>query len=538
MTRDHTFNEDHRFGSARWAEEHDLRKAGLFEGRGLPLGFFGRKAIHLEGDAPLLTIGGAGSGKLRDLLGNVAINAKGQPMLWLDPRGEIFSICQHTYAPAGEYAYGWNPMKIADLPSHSCNPLDILTLSSPRLHADSKFICEGIIPLSGSSNGQYFELRAREWLDTILKAIVEWLGSVSFPVLWRTINLIEGNPQGWADMLEHMLASRFEDVRRVGAEMLTKQQESQKEFGSILGEIYAHLSFLSDPALLASLEGSDFSLAALSDPTVTTSVFMNVPAEYLKLWSPLIRTFVTITMLYKSRALDAPRITMIVDEAGQLGRFEALLSAFTYGRGFGVRTWALFQDTGQIARNFDFSAVQSFMGSAQVRQFFGVRDYETARLISAMLGSETLSYDGFEYQQAAKREKWQAAKQALFGNDPLAQSYDLGHYTKSAEHRSKQARQLLNDDEVLRLSEDQQVLFISGKNLDPILGNKAPYYSQRENAGRYLPNPYHPPPDKVRIATRFGSKWARVINEPVPAKWAHFPQHQSGRALSVEGYPL
>lgn len=538
MTHDQTFNEDHRFGSAAWEDEYDLRRAGLFNGKGLPLGYFGRHPIHLEGDAPLLTIGGAGSGKLRDLLGHVAINAKGQPMLWLDPRGEIFSICQHTYAPANEYAYGWNPMGIADLPSHSCNPLDILSLNNPRLHADSKFICEGIIPLSGSSNGQYFEVRGREWLDAILKAIVEWRGAVSFPALWRVVNSIEGDPAAWADMLERMLASRFDDVRRVGAEMLTKQQESQKEFGAILGEIYAHLNFLSDPALLDSLDGDDFSLSVLCDPSRTSSVFLNIPAEYLKLWSPLIRTFVTVTMLYKSRAPQAPRVTMIVDEAGQLGRFEALLSAFTYGRGFGVRCWALFQDTGQVSRNFGASAIQTFMGSAQVRQFFGVRDLQTAQLISGMLGSETLSYDGFEYQQAAKREKWQAAKQALFGDDPMAHGYDLGHYAKNAEHRTKQARQLLTSDEILRLPEDQQLLFISGLNLNPVLADKYAYYSRRENAGRYLANPYHPPEGKVRIATRFGSKWAGIIDEPVPARWAAFPQYQSGRALHVEGYRL
>ncbi|CDO60035.1 Uncharacterized protein BN1012_Phect1821 [Candidatus Phaeomarinobacter ectocarpi] len=538
MTHDQSFNEDNRFGSAGWADDYDLRGAGLFDGKGLPLGYFNRKPIHLDGDAPLLTVGGAGSGKLRDLLGHVAINAKGQPTLWLDPRGEIFSICQHTFAPANEYAYGWNPMGIADLPSHSCNPLDILSLNSPRLHADSKFICEGIIPLSGSSNGQYFELRSREWLDALLKAIVEWRGAVSYAALWRVVNTIEGDPPAWADMLERMLSSRFDDVRRVGAEMLTKQQESPKEFGSILGEIYAHLNFLSDPALLAALEGDDFSLSALCDPSRTSSVFLNIPAEYLKLWSPLIRTFVTVTMLYKSRAPQAPRITMVVDEAGQLGRFEALLSAFSYGRGFGVRTWALFQDIGQIARNFDRSAVQSFMGSAQVRQFFGVRDYETAKLVSDMLGSETLSYDGFEYQQAAKREKWQAAKQALFGDDPLAQGYDLGHYAKNAEHQTKQARQLQMPDEILRLPEDQQILFISGLNLNPILGNKFPYYSRRENAGRYLPNPYHPPRDRMQVVTRFGRKWAAVLDQPVPAKWRAFPQYQSGRALSVEGYPL
>lgn len=538
MSFDREHNEEYRFDSAAWAEAQDLRRAGLLSTGGMPLGYFNGREICLEGDASLLTIGGAGSGKLRDLLGHVSINGLGQPILWLDPRGEIGTISIHVLAPAGQYGCYWNPMRIAGLPNHSLNPLDILDAQSPRFHADTKFICEGLIPLSGGANGKYFELRAREWLGVLIKALVEQYGRVSFPMLWRAINMIEGNPSEWADMLKHMLASRFEDVRRVAAEMLTKQQESPREFGYILGEIYANLSFLSDPPLLASLEGNDFSLKDLCRRFPVTSVFLNVPAEYLQLWSPLIRVIVTVVQLYKSRDLTAQRIIIIMDEAGQLGRFEALIRGFTFGRGFGVRMWALFQDIDQIIRNFDKSAVQSLMGSAQARQFFGVRDYETAELVSKMLGSETLNYDGYEYQQNARREKWNAAKRALYGGDPLAQAYDYAHYQQNAEHQTKQGRPLLTPDEILNLPEDRQVLFISGKNLNPILGQKQPYYELRENAGRYLPNPYHRPADRVHVRTRLGYQWARVIDEPVPEKWAAFPQYQNGRALHIEGHRL
>lgn len=533
-----SFNEEFRFGSASWADEYDLRAAGVLNGRGLPLGFFRRHRLNLEGDAPLLTIGGAGSGKLRDLLGHVAIARLGMPFMWLDPRGEIGAISIHTYAPAGEYAWFWNPMRIAGLPAHSCNPLDILDADDPRFHADTKFVCEGLIALSGSSNGQYFELRAREWLEALLKAIAERDSAVSFRTLWQTINQIEGDPPAWADRLETMLVSRFEDVRRIASEMLTKQQDSPKEFGSIMGEIYAHLSFLSDPSLLATLDGADFSLKVLCENTPVSHVFLNVPAEYLKLWSPLLRTMFTVTMLYKSRAPNAKRVTLVCDEAGQAGRAEFLLSAFSYGRGFGVRAWALFQDIGQIARNFDRTAVQSLIGNAQVRQFFGVRDYETAKLVSEMLGSETLSYDNVEAQEAARRQKWMAAQATLLGEDVAARGYDYSHFHRTSQHRAKQARALLTADEVLNLSEDKQLLFISGKNLKPILADKRPYYALRSNAGRYLANPYHPPIDRVRVNTLIGSKWVSVVDEEVPEQWADFPQYQSGRALHVKGYRL
>lgn len=531
-----SYNEQFRYGSAGWSDEHDIRQAGLFEEAGLQLGYLGNRALRLDSDAPSITIGGAGSGKLRDLLAYVVCNSPNAPMLILDPRGEMGAISIHTHARFGEYAYFWNAVGLCGLPRHGCNPLDILTPHSPNLHADLDFIVEGLIPISGSSSGKYFELRARDWVRNIMLSRVEKTGSISFPELYRIINVIEADPQGWADILEGMLASREESVRRCAAEMLAKQQDSEKEFGGIIGEVYAYLAFLNNPALLKSLEASDFSLSALTDPVQVSKVFLNVPAEYLSIWSPILRVFYTVAMLYKSRAPQARRVTFLVDEAGQLGRFETLLRSFTFGRGAGVRAWAVFQDAGQIIRNFGAPALQGFLGSAQTRQFFGVRDYQTAQLISDMLGVETLEYDDPMQQSAAKRDKRHAAMRMMTSDDPFGAAFDYAHFAKAEANRAKQSRQLMTPDEILSMPEDRQILFVSGKNLKPIFAHKYPYYMRREMAGLYLPNPYHPPIEKVKVMTRFGARWARVITAVVPDQYALYPQYQYGRMAYVEGY--
>ena len=73
----------------------------------------------------------------------------------------------------------------------------------------------------------------------------------------------------------------------------------------------------------------------------------------------------------------------------------------------------------QIKRNYGADALQSFLGSAQLRQFFGVRDYETAELISKMLGMETLEYVDPLQRERAKHGKWQALTSFLMGSDPV-----------------------------------------------------------------------------------------------------------------------
>lgn len=529
-------NEYFRFGSASWSSHDDLRRAGLLGSHGLHVGYEGDAPLHLDTDAPSITIAGAGAGKMRDLLAlAVSGNASARNFV-LDPRGEIAAVTMPSFALHRAHVYCWNPCGIAGLPQHRCNPLDILDLANPRFHADCKFIAESLIPLSGSSSGHYFELRAREWVENLLKALVEQNGSVSFPDLFRAVNVIETDPQRWADLLEFMSQSSMESVRRTGAEMIAKQQDSPKEFGSILGELYAHLNFLDDPMLQASLEQPDFSLGELCNPHRPATLFANVPIEYVTLWGSALRVLFTVAMLYKSRAPHAPRLTMIVDEAGQLGRFEALLRAFTFGRGAGVRAWALFQDTGQITRNFGQPALQGFLGSAALRQFFGVRDFETAAMISSMLGNETLEYDDNLRQAEAQRSKFSAAMRVMNGEDPFQAMYDVRHFESASWSRTKQARPLMTPDEILAMPEDRQILFISGKSLKPIYAERHPYFTRAERAGEFLPNPYHPPFDSVVIPTRRGARKARVICEPVPAAFAHLPQYQGGLWSYVEGF--
>lgn len=529
-------NEEFRFGSAAWADDSDIRRAGLLAAKGAYLGFREQDYLRLDGDGPLLSFGGAGTGKLTTLLSYNICTTPGMRMLILDPRGEMGAISLHVHAGYGDHAWFWNPMGLCRLPQHRCNPLDILRLGDVTFHADCKFIAESLIPLSGGANGKYFELRAREWLENLLKSLVEEHGRVSFRSLRMIVNAIEADHALWGNHLEAMMASRFESVRRVAAEMLTKQQEAPKEFGAITGELYAYLNFLDDPTLLAALDQPDFSLAALCDPVQPCKIFLNIPAEYLGLWSPLIRLFFTVTTLYKSRVPHAARVMLLVDEAGQLGKFEALLRAFTFGRGAGLRAWAIFQDAGQIVRNFDRSALQSFIGSAQMRQFMGVRDYETALLVSNMLGTETLEYDDQLQQDEARRRKWEAARSAMLGGDPMDTAYDYAHFAKASANRSKQARLLMTPDEILAMPEDRQILFISGKNLHPIYGHRYPYFTRREMAGRYLPNPYHPPLDSVPVATWLGTRRVPIVTEPVPAKLRSFPQHRAETWSYVKGY--
>ena len=118
----------------------------------------------------------------------------------------------------------------------------------------------------------------------------------------------------------------------------------------------------------------------------------------------------------------------------------------------------------------------------------------------------------------------------------IAAANELRFQSFAETHRTKQARYLMTPDEILDMPEDRQILFTSGRNLKPIYAAKRHYDERREFAGRFLPHPFHAPSDAVLIPRMFGRRRARLIREPVPDKFAHFPQYRDGYWSYIEGY--
>lgn len=419
-------------------------------------------------------------------------------MLINDPRGELYWISRFTHHRHGDFAYSWSP----DGTGHSCNALDILKRDCPELDSNCAFIAAGLIPVS-HSNGKFFELMSQSWLKSIFKTDVLHNDTTYFARLADILNSIEGNPQAWADFLQIMLDSGDKKLIATAGEMLTRQQDAPREFGNIISEFTAHLGFLSNPDLLKSLSNPDFSLEDLCKEPAC-KIFLNVKAEHLSIYAHILRVFYTTTMLYKARYPAAKRITLLVDEAGQMG-------------------------------NFGASALSDFIGSAQLRQFLGTRDLNTARLISGMAGAATLEFDNSLAQEEAATKRKEMIRAVLEGADPFDQVLQMKQMSVAQAHRSKQQRQLIDPAEVLSLAEDQQIVFISGKDLPPLLLNKYPYYTRREMRGQYVNNLYHPPADKVQVRGLFGQKWVNLVHTPVPAHLSQYPQLQDTDIVHLEG---
>lgn len=270
----------------------------------------------------------------------------------------------------------------------------------------------------------------------------------------------------------------------------------------------------------------DFSLSQLCENDQAYQLYLMPPAEFVAAWSPVIKAMLVAGMIYKSRAPGAPQQTWVLDECAQLGAFPLVIKLFTYGAGIGIRPWAIFQSTKQI-KALGPDAENIVTSSAALRSYFGVRDLETASTLSRMLGAETLAYMDEHRRAGALHARQRAALSIFSGGDPMRAGMELAQQARMANLPTLKQRPLQDESEILGMATGKQIIFADGLS-HPIHADRRAYFDQPFMAGRYHPNPYHPPADRVRVMTARGVAWARVIVEPVPRAFAHYPQYADG----------
>ena len=518
-----------RFGSARFATRREVARAGLFKKRpnSIFIGFFESTPMYWSGPGGVLLQAGPRGGKLSTILGTTICSGTllGNVVV-LDLRGELAFISQDQ-TPDRKFAYWWNPAFLHGLLCHRLNPLDYLTKDSRTLVSDTKVLCENLIPSSGAPQAEYFERRAREFLEAIILTLVELRGVLTFPLLYMAINSVPGGGEDYLDLAFEMSRCSHAIAGRVEEEIAMSRQSGSNGFHGILGELMKAVAPLSDPLLMASVSPPfDFSMADLCRADQAAQVYLMPPAEFAEAWAPVIKAIFVAGMIYKTRAPQAPQQTWVLDEIGQLGNFPLAVKMLTYGAGFGLRPALVYQSYAQM-RMTGPGAETIIPASTACQIVFAVREIGTAEMVSKTIGADSYVFDDEAQQDRARQARREAIYSLFEGEDPIKAAMIIAHRSREAQRQSLQHRMLMTPDEVLGLPEDKGLIFVDGL-AHPILMTRRPYWAMRGLAGRFHPNPYHPPLDRVRVKTLFGHRTLRVVEELVPEEFAHYPQYRSG----------
>lgn len=538
---------DHPYGSARFANDLEVRRAFQSQG-GIPFGFYkGRKLFHSK-KAGMLLIGGAGSGKFTSVLSHI-INAGGRGgesarYAIFDPKRELRAVLEPYLASIGAAVYEINPYGVHGAQGNRLSLLAHLTPDSPRLVADSRRAARTFIPESETGRDQFFEQKAQNWLDAIIRGLVHLDGGVSPASIYKLLGMIRSAPDAWDEMAELMAALGEPDLAVTYAEMREMRLDAERTYQSVMGEFSNRLSFLADRALQDAFShgsAADFSLNVLCENSKQpVFVFFVMPPELTEQNAPLIRQFFSSLRIIKQERPDAPTLNLVIDEAAQLGRFPEIADFYSIGRGFGLCPITVYQDLGQIRKNLGSTGATTLSASSDLEVYLGggISDLDTARHLSAKLGNQTLSLDDQLTQERAGRAKREAVLAAFRGE---ADAFKTGSALKALDyemsHQRKQARALRTPDEILSMPRSEMLVMPSGYGIPPFIAEKKPYFEVKEYIGLYGPNPYFDQDmTSVSVPGWLWRKRLKIIRERAPSSHAHLPQYAHGEWSFVEGH--
>jgi type IV secretion system protein VirD4 len=145
------------------------------------------------------------------------------------------------------------------------------------------------------------------------------------------------------------------------------------------------------------------------------------------------------------------RVHFILDEAASLGQMDVIDDALGLGRGYGIRLQFYFQSLGQLKECFPNGQDQTLLSNTS-QIYFGVNDQQTADLVSARLGDETIVVVSGGTSRG-KTHTW---------SDGPQRNVSDAWSTTTNNNWQQQARRLLKPEEVIALPPRMAITFTPG----------------------------------------------------------------------------
>lgn len=448
---------DDTHGSARFATNKEIAPltrtdTGLLIGRDPK----SKSLMRYDGPAHLLTMAPTRTGKgVGTIIPNLL--TADRSVICIDPKGENAKIAGRARQKFGP-VHVLDPFGVTGIRSAAFNPLDTLDPSSLDVAEDASTLADALVfDEPGMAGEAHWNEEAKALIAGLLLKIVavESPGRRHLGTLREYLTVA---PETFAALLK-----RMQDSDEAGG-LITRAAnrhlgKSDREAAGVLSAAQRHTHFLDSPRMTAVLNRSDFRFADLKHGNVT--VFLVLPPDRLSTYSRWLRLLVSQSLLDMARDPAKPPVPVLylLDEFAALGHLAPVERAMGLMAGYGVQLWPILQDVHQLRATYG-QRVGTFLSNAGVLQVFGVNDHDSARLVSDLLGQETVVF--------------QTMARAL-DSEKSGISYSQQHT----------ARPLLTPDEVRNLPAHGQLLFLAGQR--PIIAGKLAYYVDPEFNGAFDP---------------------------------------------------
>ena len=488
------------YGSARWADARDIRKAGFLHPDGVLLGRWRGVYLRHYGPEHVLCFAPTRSGKGVGLVVPTLLTWPGSAIVH-DIKGENWSLTSGWRAQFGRVLL-FDPTNIN---STAYNPLLEVRRGEWEVR-DVQNIADVLVDPEGAlEKRNHWEKTSHSLLvgvilhvlyaeqDKSLAGVASFLSDPKRPIE-QTLRMMMITP--------HLGESRVHPVVASTARELLNKSENERS--GVLSTAMSFLGLYRDPVVASVTRHCAWHIRDLVEAERPVTLYLVVPPSDISRTKPLVRLILNQIgrRLTEELASDRrrQRLLLMLDEFPALGRLDFFESALAFMAGYGLKSFLIAQSLNQIEKAYGEN--NSILDNCHVRVSFATNDERTAKRVSDALGMAT-ELRAMKNYAGSRLSPW------------------LGHLMIS---RQETARPLLTRGEIMQLPPEDEIVMVSG--CPPIRAKKVRYYEDPELAARILPPPIlmakKPPPIDPRRLTA-ETDWAVATTDSGGIQVAKIP---------------
>ncbi|MDB5977275.1 MAG: hypothetical protein JWR07_4035 [Nevskia sp.] len=435
------------FGNAHFADEAEVRAAGLRAREGVILGRLRGRLLRAQGQLGLLLFAPPRSGKG---VGFVIPNL----LTWRDSaivndlKLENYETTSGARSAMGQQIVLFAPLD-AEGRTHAYNPLDFVSKDRRLRVNDVQAITAKLIVTPPRADPMWSN-EARVLLDGLILFLLDVNRQASLGAVYRMVLSVPN----FADYLTWAMKEYDGRLDPVAVMQFNGfLGKAFKEQSGVLSTLKASLSLFANPLVDRATSTTEFDPRELRRRPMT--IYLGVVPRDIARLSPLLNIFVQQTfdgLLGRLPGRDEPhQVLALLDEFTALGRLENVEKGIAYFAGYNIILAPVIQDLSQLEEVYGQAVTETFLSTANIRIAYAQNSLKTAKYLSEELGFRTIT----------------TRTRSRHVNDPWQ-----GHVSES-----QTRRELLLPHEIRELDRRKALLLVEAA--PPIKVDKIRYYRER-----------------------------------------------------------
>ncbi len=407
-------------GQARFSHGWDLYRAGFFSKTGMVLAKSLYGKLRYSGFEPIIVVSGTGGGKTKAVVIPNMFELTDENIVVTDIKGEVYHKTHQYREALGQKVFRFEP---ASKTTHRYNPLGLVRES--HLDEDLDMIFKTLIP---DSNDPLWADGSRNVAKMLaMFEILELKKTPTLQGIYETIcdrNFSEKIPL----MLDEIKTQR---VANLFGKFLFTRDKTQKD---LLLNAQEYLSKFDSPNLAYGTSGNDFDFKDLRKIPMT--IYLIMPAN-TETFGPIAAIFfeqmIRLTTENNEPGKEEYSINAFIDEFGNLPKMPSIAKGISFLRSYRIRVCAFTQHIAQLKAVYGEESKEGFLASP-LKLAFNITSKQDADYFSALAGKKTVTL---------KNESFRG---------------DLSLNISA----QKQLRELIQPDEIMRMSRSKLLIYRSG----------------------------------------------------------------------------